>query len=64
MVYENKRWMVRDVSIEGISLVANYRSQFDHVIRTSSYRELIERMQERIHGDLPRPPSARPQTNG
>ena len=28
----NRRWVVRDVNIEGISLVANYRSQFDRVI--------------------------------
>ena len=63
MVYENRRWMVRDVSIEGISLIANYRSQFDHVIRTSSYQELIERMQERIRGDQLRPSSERPPPN-
>jgi hypothetical protein len=40
--------LVRDVTIEGVSLVANYRAQFDRVIRASSYPELIERMKIRI----------------
>ena len=33
MVHLSKRWMVRDVRIDGISLVTNYRAQFDRVIR-------------------------------
>ena len=40
--------MVRDVTIEGVSLVANYRAQFERVIRASSYPELIKRMRIRI----------------
>jgi phospholipid transport system substrate-binding protein len=38
------RWMVRDVVIEGVSLIANYRAQFFRVIRSSSYAGLIARM--------------------
>src|SRR4029450_2285851 len=38
------RWMVRDVVIEGVSLIANYRAQFIRVIRASSYAGLIARM--------------------
>lgn len=38
------RWMVRDVVIEGVSLIANYRAQFIRVIRDSSYAGLIARM--------------------
>jgi phospholipid transport system substrate-binding protein len=41
------RWRVYDVGIEGVSLIANYRSQFDSIIRTSSYEELIRRMRSR-----------------
>jgi phospholipid transport system substrate-binding protein len=55
MVYRDRRWVVRDVTIDGISLVANYRAQFDRVIRGSSYRELVERIEERVSGELPRP---------
>lgn len=41
------RWLIYDVTIEGISLVANYRAQFDRIIRTSSYGELIKRLRNR-----------------
>jgi phospholipid transport system substrate-binding protein len=37
-------WMVYDVSIEGVSLVSNYRSQFNRVIHESSYSELVRRL--------------------
>jgi phospholipid transport system substrate-binding protein len=40
-------WRVYDVNIEGVSLVANYRTQFNSIIRTSSYDELIKRMRSR-----------------
>jgi phospholipid transport system substrate-binding protein len=35
------RWQVYDLSIDGISLVANYRAQFNKIIRTSSYEALV-----------------------
>jgi len=38
------RWLVYDVSIEGVSLVSNYRTQFNKIIQTSSYAELVKRM--------------------
>lgn len=38
------RWLVYDVVIEGVSLVANYRAQFNRIIQTSSYEELVARM--------------------
>ena len=38
------RWLVYDVFVEGVSLVANYRSQFDRIMRTGSYQELARRM--------------------
>jgi phospholipid transport system substrate-binding protein len=38
------RWLVYDVFVEGISLVGNYRAQFDRIMRTSSYQELARRM--------------------
>ena len=38
------RWLVYDVVIEGVSLVANYRAQFDQIIRTSSYEKLVEKL--------------------
>jgi phospholipid transport system substrate-binding protein len=44
------RWMVHDVLIEGVSLVANYRAQFDRIIRTSSAADLIKRMEAQVAG--------------
>lgn len=38
------RWLVYDVFVEGVSLVANYRTQFDRIMRTGSYQELVRRM--------------------
>ncbi len=37
-------WQVYDISIDGISLVANYRAQFNKVIRTSSYAALVAKL--------------------
>lgn len=41
------RWRVYDVSVQGVSLVSNYRSQFDRVIRDSSYSELVQRIRDK-----------------
>ena len=30
--------------IEGVSLIANYRTQFNKIIQTSSYQELVRKM--------------------
>ena len=39
------RWRVRDVRVEQISLVDNYRTQFDSIIQKSSYAELVKRLE-------------------
>ena len=38
------RWLVYDVAIEGVSLVANYRAQFNRIIQASSFRGLIAKL--------------------
>ena len=38
------RWLIYDILIENVSLVANYRSQFDRIVRSSSYEELVRRL--------------------
>jgi len=42
------RWLIYDVLVENVSLVANYRSQFDRIIRTSSYEELVNRLRKQV----------------
>ena len=41
------RWLVYDVSIEGVSLVSNYRTQFNKIIQTSSYNELVNKLKNK-----------------
>jgi phospholipid transport system substrate-binding protein len=48
MLKRDDQWRVYDVSIEGVSLVANYRTQFNNIIRTSSYEELLRKMRGRV----------------
>ena len=38
------RWRVYDVKIENVSLVGNYRSQFNRIIQQSGYPELVNRL--------------------
>jgi len=40
-------WMVYDVVIEGVSLIKNYRDQFDAIIAKSSYDGLIKEIKEK-----------------
>jgi phospholipid transport system substrate-binding protein len=44
MLKKGDRWLVYDVIIEGVSLVANYRTQFNKIIQTSSYQDLVKKM--------------------
>ena len=48
----NGDWKVIDVVIENISLVNNYRSQFNQIITSSSYNELIRKMKAREGAEL------------
>ncbi|UVT18704.1 MAG: ABC transporter substrate-binding protein [Nitrospira sp.] len=41
------QWRAYDIIIDGVSLVSNYRSQFQKIIRESSYEELINKLRER-----------------
>jgi phospholipid transport system substrate-binding protein len=47
MLKKAERWLVYDVVIEGVSLVANYRTQFNKIIQTSSFQELVKKMKTR-----------------
>lgn len=44
-------WGVYDIVVEGVSLVNNYRTQFSKIIRTSSYQELVKKMQTKAEGE-------------
>ena len=40
-------WMVYDVVIDGVSLVKNFRGQFDRIIRGSSFQGLLDKLREK-----------------
>ena len=44
MYRQGEKWLVYDVIIEGVSLIANYRTQFNKIIQTSSYQDLVRKM--------------------
>lgn len=47
MFVSANRWRVYDVSIEGISLVGNYRTQFNAIIQRKGYPDLLAKLKEK-----------------
>ncbi len=49
-LYQEKdgSWMVYDLIIEGVSLVGNYRSQFDEILQRDNYKKLIDELKKKI----------------
>lgn len=47
LILKDGTWRVYDVVVDGVSLVKNYRGQFDRIIRDSSYEELVEKLREK-----------------
>ncbi|MBW1784073.1 MAG: ABC transporter substrate-binding protein [Deltaproteobacteria bacterium] len=43
-------WFVYDISIEGVSLVNNYRKQFNSILARSSYGDLIDKLKAKVEG--------------
>ncbi len=44
LLKEGNKWMIYDVVIEGVSLVSNYRTQFNKIINEQSYNELVKKL--------------------
>lgn len=44
-------WHAYDIVADGVSLVKNYRSQFEKIIHSSSHQELVRRLRERTVGE-------------
>jgi phospholipid transport system substrate-binding protein len=43
-----KDWRIYDVLLEGVSLVKNYRDQFDEILAKSSYEKLVSDLQAKM----------------
>ncbi len=48
-INERGNWRVYDVVVAGVSFINNYRSQFNEIIRSGSYDELVRRLKEKVH---------------
>jgi phospholipid transport system substrate-binding protein len=48
LLLKDNRWLIYDILIANMSLISSYRAQFDRVIRTASYEDLVKRLQSRI----------------
>lgn len=44
LVERDGSWKVRDIAIDGVSMMANYRAQLDRVLGTASFTELLTQM--------------------
>jgi phospholipid transport system substrate-binding protein len=47
LLERDARWAVYDVVLDGVSLVSNYRSQFNSIIRTSSFADLLTKLRSK-----------------
>lgn len=44
-------WLVYDISVQGVSLINNYRKQFNSIILRSSFNDLIKKLEAKVSGD-------------
>ncbi len=51
MVKLDGAWQVYDVQVEGVSLVQNYRSQFQDLMLKNSPEEVLDIVRRKVHGD-------------
>jgi len=47
LLKEGSQWKVYDVVIEGVSLVNNYRNQFNSILRSGTYEELVKKLKNK-----------------
>jgi phospholipid transport system substrate-binding protein len=45
---KNGKWGVYDVSVEGLSLVVNYRSQFDQMLANGSFDDVLAMLKQQV----------------
>lgn len=48
LVRRAERWVVRDVVMEGVSTMENYRAQFQRVVRDTSWPELVSQLRAKV----------------
>ncbi len=48
MISNSDEWRVYDIVIDGVSLVKNYRGQFEKILRESSYPDLVDKLRQKV----------------
>ena len=48
MIERRGRWLVRDVIVDGVSTIENYRSQFKRLLRQGSYADLVKQLRLKL----------------
>jgi phospholipid transport system substrate-binding protein len=48
MIERRGRWLVRDVVVDGVSTIENYRSQFKRVLRQGDYAGLVAQLRAKL----------------
>lgn len=51
LIQKNGQWKVYDVSIEGISLMSNYRSQFSSFLQKNTIQELLSSLRTKVESN-------------
>ncbi|MFP4391755.1 MAG: phospholipid-binding protein MlaC [Desulfohalobiaceae bacterium] len=48
LAYDGTDWKVYDVYVEGVSLIQNYRSQFDKLLQRGSAQDLLQKIEKKL----------------
>ncbi len=55
MLERDGQWAVYDVAVDGVSLVSNYRSQFNSILKRITFAQLLEHLRHREASAASRP---------
>lgn len=50
LINHGNDWKIYDFIVEGVSLIKNYRTEFNKIIRKTSYQELINKLKDKVEG--------------
>ena len=48
VIKHGNEWLIYDIVLEGVSLVNNYRTQFDSILLKASFQDLIKKLEAKI----------------
>lgn len=51
LVLQDEQWKIYDVLVEGVSLIGNYRKQFDEILFDKSPEAMLEALRKKVEND-------------